>query len=242
MVQKAWAATPGIEPGCSRMGRDMLDGAVGGWSGQSKIFLCISSISWFNNATLQAYSSLFHLNFSTSPIMEKGDLTYRINGCAMSVHNKLHRGFMEYVYCRALAIELRRAGIQFEREVWLPIHFDKYRIAYRRCDFLCEGGVVIEAKAKKNLNNDDLSQAINTIECLNKSNGLLINFGAEKLEFKHIFNNKVKPESDFEDITPEMVGEVGDDIFTARHYLPEWLIQKMQQDRLKGKIKLDKKG
>ncbi|MBK8704711.1 MAG: GxxExxY protein [Saprospiraceae bacterium] len=53
----------------------------------------------------------------TSFDMEDGDLTYRIIGCAIKVHNKLGRGFKEYVYCRAMAIELRREGIAFEREV-----------------------------------------------------------------------------------------------------------------------------
>ena len=61
--------------------------------------------------------------------MEKGDLTYRIIGLAMTVHKKLKRGCREYVYCRALAIEMRREGIGFEREVWLPIHYDNLRMA-----------------------------------------------------------------------------------------------------------------
>jgi GxxExxY protein len=65
----------------------------------------------------------------------------------MTVHNKLKRGFREYVYCRALAIELRREGISFEREVWLPIHYDSYRIAARRCDFFCANAVILEIKA-----------------------------------------------------------------------------------------------
>src|SRR5690349_1813198 len=100
--------------------------------------------------------------------MQKGDLTYRVIGCSMAVHNKLGLGFMEYVYCRALAIELRRAGIQFEREVWLPIHYDCLRIAFRRCDFLCEGEAVLEIKAKSKLEPQHITQAINTVESLNK--------------------------------------------------------------------------
>ncbi|TNE57022.1 MAG: GxxExxY protein [Bacteroidetes bacterium] len=167
--------------------------------------------------------------------MKKGDLTYRIIGCAMDVHNKLGRGFMEYVYCRALAIELRRAGIPFEREVWLPIHYDQYRIAHRRCDFLCDDQVIIEAKAKLNLANEDLIQAINTTERLNIKSGLLINFGAESLQYKHIFNNKIRPEHEFQDATPELVGEVDEDIFESRHYMPAWVVEKMQRDKIKHK-------
>ena len=80
--------------------------------------------------------------------MEKGDLTYLINGCAMTVHKKLRYGCLEYVYCRALAIELRQAGIAFQREVWLPIYYGNFKIADRRVDFLCEGLITVEIKAK----------------------------------------------------------------------------------------------
>lgn len=167
--------------------------------------------------------------------MEKGDLTYRIIGCAMTVHRQMGRGFMEYVYCRALAIELKRVHIQFEREVWLPIHYDQYRIAFRRCDFFCPEGAMIEVKAKAGLQNEDLVQAINTLHRLNLKDGLLINFGSNSLQYKHIFNNSTQPDSHFQDITPELVGEGQDDIFESRHYLPDWLVQKMQQDRRKKK-------
>jgi GxxExxY protein len=167
--------------------------------------------------------------------MEKGDLTYRINGCAMTVHKKLKRGFREYIYCRALAIELKREGIVFEREVWLPIHYDDLKIGARRCDFLCDNKVIVEVKAKSALTNEDIVQAINTVERLNIRDGLLVNFGGESLEYRHIFNNKYVPDAQFKDISPEQVGETNDDLFSSRHYLPDWVIHKMQQDKLRGK-------
>jgi GxxExxY protein len=43
--------------------------------------------------------------------MEIEDLTYKVNGCAMKVHNKLGNGFQEVIYQRCLAIELQRANI-----------------------------------------------------------------------------------------------------------------------------------
>lgn len=167
--------------------------------------------------------------------MEKGDLTYRINGCAMTVQGKLKRGFMEYVYCRALAIELRRAGIAFEREVWLPIHYENFRIAFRRCDFLCGNTTMLEIKAKASLGKEDLVQTLNTLETLNLGNALLLNFGAEKLEYHHIFNNKVRPESEFSDITADMVGECDEDLFEKRHYLPAWMVEREQREKMKRK-------
>ena len=49
--------------------------------------------------------------------MTLDELTYKINGCAMKVHNTLGNGFQERIYQRCLAIELFKAGINFGREV-----------------------------------------------------------------------------------------------------------------------------
>ena len=106
--------------------------------------------------------------------MEKGGLTYDIINCAMLVHRKMGRGFREYVYCRALAIELRHANIPFEREVWLPIYYDQYKIASRRVDFLCANQVTIEMKAKSAIDDADFAQALNTLGRLNIEKGLLM--------------------------------------------------------------------
>ena len=163
--------------------------------------------------------------------MEKGDLTYRINGCAMTVHNKLGRGCLEYVYCRALAIELRRAGIAFQREVWLPIYYDNFKIAARRIDFLCDNLITVEVKAKSEIESKDYSQSLNTLEQLNVKEGLLLNFGSTVLEFKHLFNNIYEPNKVSEDISPEMVGEPNDDLWELRNYVPSWVIHKMQMDK-----------
>jgi GxxExxY protein len=45
--------------------------------------------------------------------MGKDDLTYKIIGCAIKVHNTMGSGFQEVIYQRCLAIELGRAGLDF---------------------------------------------------------------------------------------------------------------------------------
>ena len=49
--------------------------------------------------------------------MEKDELTYKIIGCAMKVHNTMGPGFQEKIYQRCLAIELRNEGVSFAREL-----------------------------------------------------------------------------------------------------------------------------
>ena len=46
--------------------------------------------------------------------MTLDEITYKINGCAMKVHNTLGNGFQEVIYQRCLAIELTKAGLGFE--------------------------------------------------------------------------------------------------------------------------------
>ena len=121
------------------------------------------------------------------------ELTHKVIGCAMEVHRVLGPGFQEYIYQRALAIEMKSAGIKFEEEFELPIHYKGNKIGLRRVDFWIDNTVSLEIKAKSELDNTHLAQAINYIEASNVSTGLLINFGVPSLQFKRIHNRNLFP-------------------------------------------------
>ncbi len=55
-------------------------------------------------------------------MMKYSDITEKIIGCAMKVHRELGSGFQEYIYQRALEIELKKALIKFIREYEMPIY------------------------------------------------------------------------------------------------------------------------
>jgi GxxExxY protein len=116
------------------------------------------------------------------------DLTEKIIGCSMRVHNTLGNGFQEVIYQRALAIELKKLNIDFDRELEMPIMYDGISIGTRRVDFLVEEKVSVELKAVTKLENVHLAQAINYLEAYNLEVGLLINFGNTSLEFKRLIN------------------------------------------------------
>ena len=115
------------------------------------------------------------------------ELTHTIIGCAMKVHNTLGNGFQEVIYQRALAIELKRNEISFLREQEIPIFYEGHEIGSRRADFLIEKKVLLELKALIKLEDVHLAQALNYLTAYNLEIGLLINFGAAKLEFKRLF-------------------------------------------------------
>lgn len=64
--------------------------------------------------------------------MEKDELTFKIIGCAMKVHNTLGNGFQEVIYQRCLAIELERACIEFVRKEEQNIYYDSIKVGTPR--------------------------------------------------------------------------------------------------------------
>ncbi len=120
--------------------------------------------------------------------MEKDQLTYDIIGCAIKVHNMLGNGFQELIYKRCLAIELRRVGLDFEREKGQNIYYEGLHVGTRRADFIVENKVVVELKAVIDLEDVHLAQAKNYVVAYQFAKGLLINFGAKSLQYKLIFN------------------------------------------------------
>ena len=117
-------------------------------------------------------------------------LTYKINGCAMKVHNTLGNGFQEVIYQRCLVIEFERNGLSFVREQEHPIFYEDIVVGGRRADFVVDETVIVEIKAVINLEDVHLAQAKNYVVAYNKPIGLLINFGATSLQFKKIYNSK----------------------------------------------------
>jgi GxxExxY protein len=122
------------------------------------------------------------------------ELTHRIIGCSMRVHNILGNGFLEVIYQKALAIEMEIEGLKFEREKDMPILYRNKLIGSRRVDFFIENCIMLELKAFAQIEDYHKTQAINYLEVYNIANGLLINFGGLSLEFKRVYNKKlVKP-------------------------------------------------
>lgn len=130
--------------------------------------------------------------------MEKDELTYKIIGCAMKVHNTLGPGFQEVIYQRCLAIELERAGLAFAREQEHTIYYEGINVGTRRADFVVENKIVIELKALVNLEDVHIAQAKNYTVAYDFPKGLLINFGSQSLQYKLMFNPKYHPKPNSE--------------------------------------------
>ena len=118
------------------------------------------------------------------------ELTGKIIGACISVHNELGCGFHEKVYQEALAIVLEESGIPFEREKHLSIEFHGHILD---CDYIADfvigGSVILELKAVSEMNSVFEAQVINYLKATGLQIGLLINFGQRELQVKRLAAN-----------------------------------------------------
>ena len=121
------------------------------------------------------------------------DLTSKIIGLSMEVYNQLGRGFLESVYEEAFAYELELNKINFKRQEPMDVYYKGKKIKQFICDLLVEDKVIVELKTIKKITDLEIAQTINYLNAAKYEIGLLINFGAESLEFKRLIKtNKQK--------------------------------------------------
>ncbi len=120
--------------------------------------------------------------------MKYKELTHQIIGCAMKVHNVLGCGFQEVIYQGALAIEMEKQGLAYQREMSMTIFYEGIDIGRRIVDFFVSDLIMLELKAVSILDDSHLNQAMNYCQAYKLPIGLLINFGGRSLEYKRVYN------------------------------------------------------
>ena len=123
----------------------------------------------------------------------QSEVTARIIGAAKAVHRELGPGFEELIYQRALARELPSHKLEYSREVWIDVHYKGEKVGRKRVDFIVGAvgeadGVMLEIKAKGGLDPVDFVQTLSYLKASGYKVGLLLNFGAPKLQIKRLAN------------------------------------------------------
>ncbi len=119
------------------------------------------------------------------------DLTYRIIGAAMAVHNAIGPGYKEEVYERDLFADLQQHGIAARRQHPVDVWHADQRVALFYLDLFVEQQIVVEVKAfAHQLTNDERAQVINYLKATQAPVGLLFNFGRRRLEYQRIFPSR----------------------------------------------------
>ena len=113
--------------------------------------------------------------------------TYAIIGAAMEVHSEMGRGFLEAAYRQALRIEITDRSIPFAPEVDLDIYYKGRLLACKyRADFICFGNVIVEIKALGQITGVERAQVINYLKATGYKVALILNFGAESLQYERV--------------------------------------------------------
>ena len=110
-------------------------------------------------------------------IMKHKELTSKIIECAYKVHNDLGFGFLENVYQNALLIELKKSGLQAEKEKRIQVYYDSQLVGDYMADIVVEEKVILELKSVKDLHTAHEAQLVNYLKATGLEIGLLINFG-----------------------------------------------------------------
>jgi GxxExxY protein len=118
------------------------------------------------------------------------DLTREIIGAAMEVHSNLGAGFLESVYEEAISVELNLCGLRYERQKPIDVFYKNRKIKQFVCDILVEDKVLVELKALGQLTTTEHSQILNYLKATGLKVGLLVNFGAESLDYKRFIKEK----------------------------------------------------
>lgn len=111
-------------------------------------------------------------------------LIKKILQCAYNVRAQLTQGYLESVYQKAMLIELEKKGLQAESELPLKVYYDSLVVGEFRVDILVEKKIILELKAVQQLCLAHEAQLVNYLTTTHINDGLLINFGAERIEIK----------------------------------------------------------
>lgn len=124
--------------------------------------------------------------------MQENEITGKIIGQAIHLHNALGPGLLENVYKECLYYTLFTEGMIVEKEKPIPLIYDEVKLECGyRIDILVEKKIVIEIKSVEFLNEVHLAQTLTYMKLGKFPLGLLINFNVARLKdgIKRIANN-----------------------------------------------------
>ena len=101
-----------------------------------------------------------------------------------SVRGELLPGYLEVVYRNALACELHDHGLRCEMEYPISIYYKGHCVGEYRADIVVEGRLIIELKAVSAILPIHEMQLVNYLTATGIDNGLIVNFGGDRLEVK----------------------------------------------------------
>jgi GxxExxY protein len=111
------------------------------------------------------------------------ELTGNICSAAIEVHKHLGLGLLESAYEECMCYELNQRGLQFARQVSLPVAYKRIRL---NCgyfmDIVVEDQVVLELKSVEHVLPVHEAQLLTYLKLSGKRVGLILNFNVELMK------------------------------------------------------------
>ncbi|MEK7447456.1 MAG: GxxExxY protein [Patescibacteria group bacterium] len=115
-------------------------------------------------------------------------LSYKLVGIAFNIHNKLGGDLREKSYETAFAKAMDKAGVEYKRQLNMPIQYLETKVANRFFDFLINNKVVVELKIGGRFLASDIQQVHEYLKIFGLQLGIIINFGKKDVKFKRVLN------------------------------------------------------
>ena len=108
-----------------------------------------------------------------------------IRETSFAIHRYHKQGHLEKIYENALVHPLRKLGVNVEQQVALKVFDeDETVLGEYYADLFVKNCLIIELKACQNLADEHIAQILGYLRSSKIKHGLLINFGASKLQIK----------------------------------------------------------
>ena len=121
------------------------------------------------------------------------EVTEKIIGAFYKVFNVLGHGFLEKVYEKAMMVELKKMGLNAQRQVPIKVYQEGEVVGDYKADIIVVEKVIVELKAAEMLRLKDEAQLLNYLKATEIEVGLLLNFGVKAELKRKIFTNDKKP-------------------------------------------------
>ncbi len=119
--------------------------------------------------------------------MTENDIAKIVFELGLKIHRNLGPGLLESAYEECLYYEIKKYGLNVEKQKTLPLVYEEVKLeAGYRIDLLVENKLIIEVKSVEALNEVHLAQVLTYLKLSNCKLGLLINFNSA------LFKNGVK--------------------------------------------------
>ena len=120
------------------------------------------------------------------------EITEKIIKSYFKVYNSLGYGFLEKVYENAMAIELRKLGLDVKCQYPISVIYEREIVGVYFADIIVNNLVVIELKSTKEISEENECQLMNYLKAIQIELGLLMNFGKLAEYKRKIFTNQIK--------------------------------------------------